>query len=130
MKIEYNEIFWGDSTIEEIGIKYDELTISIFNDVLQKKINVICSKCIGISEIFIWDEVTIENIFIEEVVSSEHPMWKKIYELYGTTSYDSEKDILKPFYELKVVLINDLEFKVLCQVIDFVGTDDASLCPN
>lgn len=116
--IKYNEIFWGDSTIEEIAIKYDKLTISIFNDVLQKKIDIICSKCIGISEMFIWDEVIIENIFIEEVVSSKHPMWKKIYELYGTESYDSEKDILKPFYELKVVLINDLEFKVLCQGIE------------
>ena len=39
--IKHNEIFWGDSTIEEINIKYDELTISIFNDVLQKKIMVI-----------------------------------------------------------------------------------------
>ena len=117
--IKYDEIFWGDSTIEEIDIKYDELTMSIFNDVQQKKINVICSKCIGISEMFIWDEVIIENIFIEEVVLSEHPMWKKIYELYGTGSYDSEKDILKSFYELKVVLINDLEFKVLCQGIEF-----------
>ena len=117
--MKYDEIFWGDSTIEEIGIKYDELTISIFNDILQKKINVICSKCIGISEIFIWDEVIIENIFVQEVVSSEDPMWKKIYELYGNDSYDSEKDIQKPFYELKVVLVNDLEFKVLCQEIEF-----------
>ena len=97
----------------------DELTISIFNDALQKKINVICSKCIGISEIFIWDEVIIENIFIEEVVSSEHPMWKKIHDLYGAQSCDSEKDIQKPFYELKIVLIDDLEFKVLCQGIEF-----------
>ncbi len=117
--IKYNEIFWGDSTIEEISIKYDKLTISIFNDVLQKKFNVICSNCIGISEMFIWDEVIIENIFIEGVVSSEHPMWKRIYELYGSESCDSEKDILKPFYELKIVLINDLVFKVLCQGIEF-----------
>ena len=68
---------------------------------------------------FVWDEVIIENIFIEEVVSCEHPMWKKIYELYGAESFDSQKDILKPFFELKVVLINDLEFKVLCQEIKF-----------
>ncbi len=115
--IKHNEIFWGDSTIEQIGIKYDEVTISIFNDLLQKKIDIICSKCIGISEIFIWDEVVIENIFVEEVVSSEHPMWKKTFDLYGAESYDSEKDILQPFYELKVVLINDLELKVLCQGI-------------
>ena len=115
----YNEIFWGDSTLEEIVIKYDKLTISVFNDVLQKKIDIICSKCIGISEMFIWDEVIVENIFIKEVVSWEHPMWKKTYGLYGAESFNSEKDILKPFYELEVVLINDLGFKVLCQGIEF-----------
>ena len=42
---------------------------------------------------------------------------KKTFDLYGAESYDSEKDILQPFYELKVVLINDLELKVLCQGI-------------
>lgn len=119
MMIKYNDIFWGDSTIEKIGIKYDEVIISIFNDAMQKKIDIICSKCLGISEMLIWDEVIIENLFVEEVDSGEHPMWKMAHEMYGIESFDSEKDISKPFYELKLVLINDFEIKVLCQEIEF-----------
>ena len=119
MIIKYSEIFWGDSTVEEISIKRDEVRISIFNDVQQKKIHIVCSNCIGISELFLWDEVIIENVFVEAVISREHPMWQKIYELYGTESYDFEKNLQEPFYQLKVVLINDLVFKVLCQKIKF-----------
>lgn len=117
--MQYNEIFWGDSTVEKVMIEYDKAVISVFNDNLQKIIKIVCSNCIGISEMFIWDEVIVENIFIEKVVSKEHTMWKKIYEIYGTESYDDEKNLLKPFFELKVVLINNLEFKVLCQEIAF-----------
>lgn len=117
--IEYHEIFWGDSTIERTVIEYDKILIAVFNDALQKKINIVCSNCIGISKMFTWDEVIIENVFIENIISSEHPMWIKTYELYGMESYDSEKNLMNPFYELKVVLINGFEFNVVCQEILF-----------
>ena len=40
--IDYHEIFWGDSTIERTVIEYDKILIAVFNDALQKKINIVC----------------------------------------------------------------------------------------
>lgn len=117
--LKYNELFWGDSNIEKITIEYDKIIISIFNDVLQKEVYIECSKCIGMTNIYTWDETIIENILLDSIISEEHPMWGKIYELYGEEAYDSEKNLMHTFYEVKIVLINKLTFSVICQEVKF-----------
>lgn len=34
--INYNNCFWGDSTLEKIEIVYDQINITVYNDVWQK----------------------------------------------------------------------------------------------
>ena len=76
MNIDYNSIFWGDSTLERITIEQDIVKIVIFNDVLQRDISCYCTDCIGISQVLTWDEVIIENVFINNINVDDvsHPM--------------------------------------------------------
>lgn len=36
MRINYEDCFWGDSTLERIEIAYDKIGITIYSDALQK----------------------------------------------------------------------------------------------
>lgn len=117
--ISYNDCFWGDSTLEKIEIIYDKIVITVFNDVLQKNINIECSQCVGMTQFINWDENIIENIFLKEIQSEGHQMITTTKQLYGANSYDSEKSIEGRFFELCILLINKLSFSVICKNVCF-----------
>lgn len=121
--IKFNELFWGDSILEKIIIEYDKIIIKVFNDVLQKEILIECSKCIGITSVYTWDETIIENIILNPIVSEQDPMWKKTHEIYGGESFDAEKDLMKIFYEVKIIMINELELNIICQEMNLREED-------
>lgn len=119
MIIDYNNYFWGDSVLEELNIKYDKINITVYNNVLNKNILIECFHCAGITEIISWDENIIENIFVSKMSDSAHPMIASIKQLYGEKTYDSEKSLSGDFYELRVLLINGTDFRVICKDIIF-----------
>ena len=67
-----------------------------------------------------WDENIIENIFLKEIPRKQHPIITKIKELYGVNSYDSEKSIEGRFFELRILLINEVSFSVICKNVSFM----------
>lgn len=117
--INYDNCFWGDSTLEKIEIVYDKVEITVFNDVSQKNIFIECSQCVGITDFINWDENILENIFVNEIPNEQHPMIQVIKQLYGANSYDSEKCIEGSFFELRILFINELSFSVICKNICF-----------
>ncbi len=117
----YENFFWGDSILNKIEIVYDKIVLYVYNDALQKEVHIECSKCAGITEVISWDEVIIENIFVNEADNQTNEMIGKIKQLYGLCFYDSEKSIDNKFYELRVVLINNISFSIICQKIEFKG---------
>lgn len=119
MIINYNTLFWGDSILEKIQINCDKIALKIFNDVLQKHIYVECSRCIGMTQIYTWDEITIDNVFLNEIIWEQHSMCKTMEALYGDVSYDSENCLRPSFYELKILMINELSFSIICQNVTF-----------
>lgn len=118
MIINYDDIFWGDSTLEKIEICYDRIVMSVYNDILHKMIFIKCTHCVGITELLTWDENIIDNIFLNRCKNENHIL-KKAYELYGDEAYDSEKNLIGDFVNLKVVLINNDEFCIICKSVDF-----------
>lgn len=119
MLINYEECFWGDSTLDKIEISNDRINITVYNDVLQKNIFIDCLQCVGMTEFINWDENIIENIFVKELTDGQHPMVNRISQLYGENSYDYEKNIEGKFMELNIVLINEFSFSVICKNIEF-----------
>ncbi len=119
MMINYHDCFWGDSTLEKIEIIYDNITITVYNDIAQKNINIECSQCVGMTQLINWDENIIENIFLDQIPNAEHQMISTIKQLYGVNSYDSEKSIDGQFFELRILLINKLSFSVICKSVSF-----------
>ena len=112
-------IVFGDSTLEKIEIIYDNITITVYNDIAQKNINIECSQCVGMTQLINWDENIIENIFLDQIPNAEHQMISTIKQLYGVNSYDSEKSIDGQFFELRILLINKLSFSVICKSVSF-----------
>lgn len=121
MIFNYNECFWGDSTLEkiEIEMEYNIIVFTILNDALQKHIKIKCFQCVGMTQLIIWDENIIENVFFKEISSEQHQILTPIKQLYGANSYDAEKRIEGQFFELRILLINELSFSVICKNVSF-----------
>ena len=117
MIINYNDCFWGDSTLEKIEIVYDKVVITVFNDAMQKNIYIDCCDCAGITQLINWDENIIENIFVKDIPNGQHQIIAIINEIYNGASNNYSKCIEGPFFELHIVLINDLSFSVVCKNI-------------
>lgn len=115
-----NELFWGDSTLEQVVIEYDKITVKVFNDITEKIVYIECLNCIGMTNLYIWDETIIDNIVLDEIMPNSHEMWKKIYEAYGDESYDLNKNLRGKFYELTIKMINDLEFSIICKDVKLI----------
>ena len=68
--MQFNNFDWADSQIEEILIKYDELTMKIHNDTLDNDVLVLCDSCDYASNVevagcfpsSVSDEKTLEKI--------------------------------------------------------------------
>ena len=117
--INYNDCFWGDSTLEKIEIVYDKIVITVYNDALQKNITIECSQCAGMTQFINWDEIIIEDIFLEEIPSQQHQITTIIKQLYGIDSHAWKKSIEGQFFELRILLINEVSFSVICKNVCF-----------
>ena len=115
MRYEFNELFWGDSTIEKIVIQYDYVVLSIFNDVLQRTLDLKCFNCLGISAIPIWDEIIIDNVIFSNFHSIQNSIWKQLYDVHNLESFVQGKNLNTDFWEIKVILVDKLSFSVFCQ---------------
>ena len=119
MRIEYNEIFWGDSTLEKVEIVYDRIRLSVYNDFWKKTIYLECFECVGITEFIVWDEIIIDNVFFRELSFEQSPMLEKVKTLYGQSSSPFAKNFEQSFYELQVMLIGGISFSVICKSVSF-----------
>lgn len=115
-----NELLWGDSTLEQVIVEYDKIIVKVFNDIIEKIVCIECLNCIGMTNMYIWDDTIIDSITLNEIAPQGHEIWKKIYEVYGEESYDSNKNLMNTFYELKIRIINDFEFSIICQEVNII----------
>lgn len=115
----FADYFWGDSILNKIEIVYDKITLTIFNDALQKTILIECSECVGMSKMICWDEVIIENITISPSTSESEQIINEAKSLYGNLPEGCGKPFDGDFKTLRVTLIDNLYFNIACKKIDF-----------
>ncbi len=124
MILEYNSIFWPDSYLESVTAKYESVRIIIHNSLLDKELYIECSKCAGITQMILWDEVIIDNVYLEEIPQGKHELLDKVKEIYPDENDDyGRKYLTDTFYELKIVLLGDISFSVICQSVTFSDTN-------
>ena len=119
MEINYNDCYWADSYLQKVEIISDKITITTFNYFLQKKIYIECYQCIGVTEIITWDEVIIENITYSKLHDHANPLIATIENIYGIEPNPALKSIDENFYEVKISLINNTSFSVVCKEVLF-----------
>lgn len=128
MILDYNKLFWGDSVLEKIEIEYDNIKIYIFNDVEQKHIIIECEYCAGMTEIITWDEIIIENVYLNEIKNEQHPLIASVKEQYGELDYyEPNKSVYGSYFELRVLLISNLSFSVICKQVTFKDNEESNL---
>lgn len=114
------DYFWGDSTLEKTEIMYDKISVTVFNDLLQKYIRIECSQCVGMSEIICWDETIIENITVNKLTETSEKLIEKAKHLYNNNHSDYDKPLGNNFLLLNILLINDISFYIICKEIEFI----------
>lgn len=119
MEINYNDCYWADSYLQKVEIISDKITITIFNYFLQKKIYIECYQCIGVTEIITWDEIIIESLTYTKLPNHKHPLIKTAKKIHGVIICDPEKNVEGIFYEIKITLINNTSFSVVCKEVLF-----------
>lgn len=134
MIFEKNSLFWADSELVKIEIVYDKIVISIFNDALQKMVYISCYECVGMTELIVWDEVIIDNIYVNTVEASDNQMLSKVISIYGDINQYG-KPIGKDFIRLDIALLDQISFSVICKdvcISDEVNrkTGDGSVCSD
>ena len=117
----FNEIDWADSSIEEINIKYDELVIEVFNDSLNKKIYVVCKNFAGITNLCLWDDIYISNAKLES--ATNEVFYKNILNAYR--GRNGEFDNINPnrtltagLLKLSIELSNGVPCEIYCQNVE------------
>lgn len=118
--MEFNEIDWADSSIEEINVKYNELTMKIFNDTLNKEIAVVCENFAGITNLCLWDDTYIDNAKLE--TATTEVFYTQIIKAYTYTNgvidnSDAKKSLSNGLKKLSLTLTNGIICEIYCQSV-------------
>lgn len=109
----YNDYFWPDSNIESIFIEYDEAVLTVFNDALQKRVKIVCSGFAGITNLCIWDDMTIFNTDLRPA-NQKDTFVKKIYSSYDKNFNYGGRALNDGLLALNIELSNHIEFSIYC----------------
>ena len=88
--MEFNSIDWADSNIEKIEIEYDSIKLYVFNDALQRNVCGICTGFIGLTNLCIWDDTIVENIYVKNADQSSDSYLQNVF-----SNYDKDFDCWK-----------------------------------
>lgn len=119
--MEFNKIVWADSKIEEIKIKYNELTLKVFNDALNKDVVVICKNFAGITNLCLWDDTDIYNAKLE-AATKESVFYTQILKAYTDTNgnidnSDTNRTLADGLKKLTLTLTNGITCEIYCQFV-------------
>ncbi len=125
--MEFYEVDWADSDIEEIQIAYDSAKITVLNDTLQEKLLIECSGLIGLTNLCIWDDTTIISAETKTIIEPQNEFTKKVYKAYDINYNYDDRSLNKGIIELNMELTNHICFSVYCLKIEVKKAEDASL---
>lgn len=130
--MKFDELFWPDSQIKFLYIKSDLAELVIFNDLLKEIVKIECKNLIGLSELCMWDDTVIFDtkyykISGEEILTSKDPFLQKFSAAYDASDLCFDyggKKIGDGIVILEIMLSNFIWFRIYCQDIEVLRSDD------
>ena len=121
--MQVNEVFWADSSIEEINIKYDILIIKVFNDALNKLVNIVCKKFAGLTNLCLWDDTDILNVKLEK--ASDESFYNDILKAYTNKhgkldNSNKDRTLESGLLKLTITLTNGILSEIYCQSVEII----------
>lgn len=113
VSLNINELFWADSSILNIVIENESLYITVQNDALNAKFKIFCSGLAGITDIILWDDVIVTNIWEDDIDESEKFM-QKLIRAYGKNANCGGHLLSAIHTKLNVELVSGFTFSVYC----------------
>ena len=118
--MEFLNINWADSDIENINIEYDHATLVIWNDTLQKRLSVECLGFAGITNLCIWDDTIIMSASVHNASDANNEFVHNLYTAYSKDQDYGGRSLCNGLLELKIELVNRISFSVYCQKIEVI----------
>ena len=114
----FQDFYWADSDIENINVEYNHATLIIWNAALKKRLSVECSGFVGITNLCIWDDMTIMNTSISLVNDVNNDFVRQLYTAYDKDFDYGGRKLANGLLELKIELANYISFSLYCQKIN------------
>ena len=116
MKVE--KYSWADSDLEKIQIEYDQATLIIWNDSVQKQLMVSCYGLAGITSLCIWDDTIILDVRVSSVTDENSEFVRELYSKYEKNYDYGGRSLSDGLLELQIELTNNTSFSVYCLSIE------------
>lgn len=121
--IELNDVDWIDSQLEKITIEYDKAKLLVECD--SGNYVITCTGLIGLTNLCIWDDTIIENIYVKNADPSSDSYLQNVFSNYDK-DFDCGGRILgENILILSVSIINNTVFDLYCKQISVCVVDDA-----
>ena len=114
----FQDFYWADSDIENINVEYNHATLIIWNAALKKRLSIECSGFVGITNLCIWDDMTIMNTSISPVNDVNNDFVRQLYTAYDKDFDYGGRKLANGLLELKIELANYISFSLYCQKIN------------
>ena len=127
--MDFNNIDWHDSYIENIFVKYNCVILNIFNDTFKTLLSVKCTGFIGISNLCFFDDTIIFDAYTVPVDLKNDEFVGWIYREYGRDGFkycDQDYDFTRGFLEIRFKMVNSTTLSLYCQNIEISEATESS----
>lgn len=119
--MKFTDIDWADSELEKVQIEHDLAILTIWNDTLQRRIDVVCTGLAGITDLCIWDDMIILRAELNTVTDENDVFVRKLYSVYDREFDYGRRSLKEGLQELRIELSNRMIFSVYCQNVKIEG---------
>lgn len=120
--IELNDVDWIDSQLEKITIEYDKAELLVECD--SGSYVITCTGLIGLTNLCIWDDTIIENIYVKNADPSSDSCLQNVFSNYDKDFDYGGRILGENILILSVVIINNTVFNLYCKQISVCAVDD------
>ena len=121
--IELNDVDWIDSQLEKITIEYDKAELLVECD--SGNYVITCTGLIGLTNLCIWDDTIIENIYVKNADPSSDSYLQNVFSNYDKDFDYCGRILGENILILSVSIINNTVFDLYCKRISVFTMDDA-----
>ena len=121
--IELNDVDWIDSQLEKITIEYDKAELLVECD--SGNYVITCTGLIGLTNLCIWDDTSIENIYVKNADPSSDSYLQNVFSHYDKDFDYCGRILGENILILSVSIINNTVFDLYCKQISVCVVDDA-----